>query len=678
MSWYWRDQDRYQEEIKSWESHDFSLDIDTLNEKGQVIFKGVIVYEQTSYQFEIFYPEGYPFVAPSVKCTNQQNLKHQTPFTHTVCYHEEWVDYGFVTGEEIYQQLTKYVRGLNEGFKEEEESNHVVPDYYAGISDKAAIILAPEDLLATYESTDGYFKANIRFREDAVQAALIRFAALKENNSCRTAHELYSDADTYTGFLVNVKTAPPLFKETHELIEWVQEQTGHSDLKILCEAISASNPDLGPLLGIRYPKNGKPHFLLVSLEAEISNKHDTYVRKHKPIVFQTEIYSDDQLFKRVSHIRPLQTKHVAIIGLGAVGSPIALELTKAGVGELTLVDPDRVSIGNIVRHVSDINDVGVSKVLAVSNACKRHNPSIAVNTHREWWGWINETYVTQSLKGVDLVICCIGHTPNERYINDLTRRLEIPTIYAYASAGAISGRIFSVKGSGNGCYHCHQYAIGGNKVPSLRQPSEVTTFYDEGCASPTFLGSGIDTSSISLLASRHALQLLLKDSSASIEEANYNHLVWYAQDGLGNPQVFTENVKPHPSCSFCNPLPDVRLGDLVPMAQALERAMTDLEEAMMRGERAEEAQERLDEQITSVKDKFFLYEKSILFMVKDIVLREKDDLRCWVVMVSTEDPDITEVEFDEFFGYKQTNGMLTHRYKLVTFEENGEDEVQAQ
>lgn len=672
MSWYWRDQDRYQEEIKSWESHDFSLDNDTLNNKGQVLFQGDITYKDTTYTFQVCYPEGYPFVAPSVKCINQQNLKHQTPFTQTVCYHEEWLDYGFVTGEEIYQQLIKYVKGLNEGFEEGQESDHVVPDYYISTSEKSAVLLAPEDVLAEYNGVTGFFKVNIRFQEDTIQAALVRLSGIKENGPYKTAHELYTDGEKHNGLLVNAKSVPPLFETTDELVKWAEEQCGHPDVAMVAKAISEKNAYLGPLLGIRYYKNGSPHFLLVSLEAEIMDEHKTQIRRYKPIVFKTEIYSDDQLFKRVSHLHPLQTKHVAIIGLGAIGSPIALELTKAGVGELTLVDPDRVSMGNIVRHVADINDVGVSKVLAVRNACKRHNPSVVINTLREWWGWIDETYVSRNLSDVDLVICCIGHTPNERYINDLTRRLAIPTIYAYASAGAISGRVFSVTGTEKGCYHCHQYAIGDNKVAPLRQPPEVTTFYDEGCASPTFLGSGVDTSSISLLTSRHALELLLKDSSASIEDASYNHLVWYAQNGAGNPMVYTYDVEPHPSCSFCEPLPDIRVGEVVPMARPLSRAMTNLEEAMMLGKGVKEAQTQLDECIKTVEKKLFLHGENVLYMVKGLTLKDTADGKRWMVDVLTEDTAITEVEFDEFFGYEQMNGLLAPRFKYVSVEANEE------
>ena len=50
----------------------------------------------------------------------------------------------------------------------------------------------------------------------------------------------------------------------------------------------------------------------------------------------------------------LQAAHVAVIGLGGVGSWAAEALARSGVGKITLIDLDDVSVTNVNRHVHDL------------------------------------------------------------------------------------------------------------------------------------------------------------------------------------------------------------------------------------------------------------------------------------------------------------------------------------
>ncbi len=55
-------------------------------------------------------------------------------------------------------------------------------------------------------------------------------------------------------------------------------------------------------------------------------------------------------------------KSVLRIGLGTAGAHVAIELAKCGVGHFVLIDRDRLSVGNVVRHPGGISHVGRYKV----------------------------------------------------------------------------------------------------------------------------------------------------------------------------------------------------------------------------------------------------------------------------------------------------------------------------
>ena len=65
----------------------------------------------------------------------------------------------------------------------------------------------------------------------------------------------------------------------------------------------------------------------------------------------TDIFSRNELFWGIENQNRLQQKHVAVFGLGGVGGFCAEALTRAGIGELTIVDFDEVSTSNINRQI---------------------------------------------------------------------------------------------------------------------------------------------------------------------------------------------------------------------------------------------------------------------------------------------------------------------------------------
>lgn len=72
-------------------------------------------------------------------------------------------------------------------------------------------------------------------------------------------------------------------------------------------------------------------------------------------------------------------KGVVIIGCGSVGSLVALELARAGVGRFFLIDMDILSYHNICRHQCGILDVGKYKTTALRERILQINPSAEIH-----------------------------------------------------------------------------------------------------------------------------------------------------------------------------------------------------------------------------------------------------------------------------------------------------------
>src|SRR3984957_11748595 len=68
-----------------------------------------------------------------------------------------------------------------------------------------------------------------------------------------------------------------------------------------------------------------------------------------------------------------------VVGVGAVGRQVALQLTAMGILHLTLVDFDVVDVVNLAPQGYSPEDLGKSKVLVTAESCLRLNPELRVD-----------------------------------------------------------------------------------------------------------------------------------------------------------------------------------------------------------------------------------------------------------------------------------------------------------
>jgi len=123
--------------------------------------------------------------------------------------------------------------------------------------------------------------------------------------------------------------------------------------------------------------------------------------------------NDDQLLRYSRQIllpqfgiegqQKLLSSHVLIIGLGGLGSPVAMYLAAAGVGRLTLVDHDKVDLSNLQRQIVHRTDnIQQAKVQSAKQNLLQLNPETAIHCidHK-----LHEDELYQLTQQVDIVGC---------------------------------------------------------------------------------------------------------------------------------------------------------------------------------------------------------------------------------------------------------------------------------
>lgn len=122
----------------------------------------------------------------------------------------------------------------------------------------------------------------------------------------------------------------------------------------------------------------------------------------------------------------LETARVLVIGLGGLGCPAALYLAAAGVGTLTVVDPDHVTVTNLHRQILyGPDDVGSRKVDAATRALRRVAPWCAVEKHAIRFDGASDDL----LDGHNIVLDC-SDTWNSRHdIAAACERRNMPLVW---------------------------------------------------------------------------------------------------------------------------------------------------------------------------------------------------------------------------------------------------------
>ena len=223
-----------------------------------------------------------------------------------------------------------------------------------------------------------------------------------------------------------------------------------------------------------------------------------------------------------------------MVGAGGIGCPAIQYLGAAGVGGLTIVDPDTVSLSNLQRQpLYDSDDIGALKAERAAEAVRRLNPDVAV------------TAVTQAITGdnvapmfaeaaPDIVLDGTDNFATRLIVADACVAAHIPLVSA--AIGMFQGQVGSFYGHETDapCYRCF--------VGDAHDADDCDTCADQGV-----LGA-----LCGLVGSFGAMEVIRAVTGFGEDAKGKLHVI----DGL-KPSMYTMRLPKDPACKTCGSLAEI-------------------------------------------------------------------------------------------------------------------------
>lgn len=222
--------------------------------------------------------------------------------------------------------------------------------------------------------------------------------------------------------------------------------------------------------------------------------------------------------------KKLQKSRVGILGCGALGSNIANILCRSGIGQIVVVDQDRVELSNLQRQMLFTeSDVGHAKAIRAARRLAKINSEVAVEAFHQT---VCVDNFNALFKGCNLIFDASDNFAARFLLNRMSIEENIPWVFSGVTAA--SGQSMLIVPGKTACLGC-----------MLPEESHGESF-------PTVHNSGIITSIVTIIASISAA-------------AGIKYLVSKAADGnlvffdAWEQQFARAKVASSPECRYCRP-----------------------------------------------------------------------------------------------------------------------------
>jgi len=226
----------------------------------------------------------------------------------------------------------------------------------------------------------------------------------------------------------------------------------------------------------------------------------------------------------------LKDTSVLIVGVGGLGSPVALYLAAAGIGRIGLVDYDVVDDSNLQRQVIHSTEwVGKPKVASARQRLLALNPCITVDT---CYTTLSAQNAEEIAAGYDILVDGTDNFPTRYLLNDLAVVTGRP--FVYGSVFRCEGQVSVFDARSGPCYRCI--------FPEPPPPGSVPTCSEAGVL-------GVLPGTIGTLQATEVIKLAI-----GMGEPLIGRLLLY--DAL-EMSLQTIQLRKNPACKICGEQPEI-------------------------------------------------------------------------------------------------------------------------
>ncbi len=155
------------------------------------------------------------------------------------------------------------------------------------------------------------------------------------------------------------------------------------------------------------------------------------------------IFSRTELLIGENAMKTLTNKHVAIFGVGGVGSYVTEAIARCGVGHITLVDKDVVDPTNINRQLIALHStIGQPKAEITKKRISDINPNAAVDALCMFYN--EETADKFDFENFDYIIDAIDTVTSKLLLIEMAKKANVPIISCMGTGGKLNPSLFEV------------------------------------------------------------------------------------------------------------------------------------------------------------------------------------------------------------------------------------------
>lgn len=565
--WFVRRPGRLQRELEALDAAGFLYEVnEDIKAAGRIQITVQLPYNGNAYEILVDFPFFYPYTPFALYSDDIPDGRHKAAYRSNICFLHE-VDAQWSIKDTLASILSSQVCAVIEAHLKPAENSTIEaadPNPAAFHIDylPSQTILVPAMDVPT-EHQYGYARLSYNSWQNLnvdSRGHIMTIMTDKKNVFCQIG-------DEFPGLLEFEIKAKPNGKPSRSQfdIRWVRLNAPPSGvgINILDEAISKwpelgrpmfkSGPDIVALI---FPDDGEESWVFVRRVKEKVGRNKQRIAYHN---IRADFISRKDIGARVPKLAPLAGKKVTIIGCGAIGSAIAMQFGRIGLGHLVLVDHDFLQTSNLPRWVAGANASGDYKSSYLHVAISQANPFLKVSSHVYQLGGPvrlsseDEGEVLADIfDDTDLIIDATASYSASHLISDLAKELNIPCIYGSGTSGSYGGVVARfMPNAEDFCWSCLQAGLLNKDIqnPPADGGGDVRV---RGCFHPAFTGTGFDMDHVALMAVRMAVATLCRGRKIGYPELDWNVGVlslWDKDREMPvGPEWKTANYVKHPKC----------------------------------------------------------------------------------------------------------------------------------